>query len=184
MNSLQGGLELINPEFTHVLEFGVWQGTTLRLIRNTLDSRFDVYGFDSFEGLPEDWPDTPCAKGHFSTQGIAPYIPGTLIFTGWFKDTLPEYMYQGKPIALLHLDCDLYCSTKEVLEALNPIIMPGTIIVCDEWIYTKNDDSHGDDQEQRAVLEWRDTFDRQFEIVDFEDDTERGYERKILRVTQ
>lgn len=182
MNSLQRGMQEVNPNLTHALEFGVWRGTTLRLIRDTLDSRFEVYGFDSFEGLPEDWPDTPCNKGHFSTQGQAPYIPGALIYPGWFTDTLPSYVAQASKIGLLHLDCDLYCSTKEVLEALNPFIVPGTIIVCDEWIYTRNDGSHGEDQEQKAVLEWQAEFDRELEIVPFDDTTDHGYERKILRV--
>jgi hypothetical protein len=182
MNSLQAGLKKLNPNYLHVLEFGVWQVTTLRLIRDTLDSKYDVFGFDSFQGLPEDWPDTPCAKGHFSTQGLEPYIPGAVIFPGWFKDTLPQYVFQGRPIALLHLDCDLYSSTKEVMTALNQFIMPDTIIVCDEWIYTKNDGSHGVDQEQKAVWEWSQEFDRAFEIIPFEDATPQGHERSILRV--
>src|SRR5210317_859467 len=39
-----------------ILEFGVWKGNSLKQMsthfRNT--SR-KIYGFDSFEGLPEDW---------------------------------------------------------------------------------------------------------------------------------
>jgi len=36
------------------LEFGVATGATLRKIATSFPSR-SVYGFDSFEGLPEDW---------------------------------------------------------------------------------------------------------------------------------
>jgi len=168
-----------------VLEFGVWKGTSLHLIRDTLASRYDVYGFDSFQGLPEDWPETDCKKGHFSTQGLEPYVPGAVIFAGWFKDTLPTYLFQAQPIALIHLDCDLYSSTKEVLVALNRFIMPGTILVCDEWIYTKSDGSHGTDQEQKAVWEWATEFDRKLEWnVEYTDPTPCGHERMILKVVQ
>jgi len=52
------------------LEFGVWKGDSTRrwsqLLRNK-DSR--IHGFDSFEGLPEDWNDE-IKSGHFSTRGV------------------------------------------------------------------------------------------------------------------
>jgi hypothetical protein len=163
----------------------VCQGGTLKTIRECLDLRFEVYGFDSFEGLPEDWPGTGCVKGEFSTQGLVPDISGTVIFSGWFKDTLPNYLKQARKIALLHLDCDLYSSTREVLWALNEFIVPGTIIVCDEYIYKLQAGGYGNEHEQRAIIEWCETFNRQIVHVPFEDITpNHGNERRIFRAVE
>lgn len=45
-----------------ILEFGVWRGGTINHIAGK--TKRTVYGFDSFEGLPEDWF-TGVPKGHF-----------------------------------------------------------------------------------------------------------------------
>jgi hypothetical protein len=48
---------------------------------------------------------------------------------------------------LLHIDCDLYSSTRTVLEQLSSRIVAGTVIVLDEfWIVQE--------QEKRAFDEW------------------------------
>ena len=54
-------------------EFGVYSGETLKILTN-INLKGTVYGFDSFEGLPEDWnSDNP--KGKFNTKGNPPFIP-------------------------------------------------------------------------------------------------------------
>ncbi len=184
---LEHGIELAlrSNSYPHVLEFGVWRGNTLKVLRDRFpESTHKVFGFDSFMGLPEDWPGTECNKGHFSTEGIAPAIPGTIILPGWFDNSLEIYQEWAKPISLLHLDCDLYSSTATVLARLDSYINWRTIIVCDEWIYTGLNDVRGEDQEQKAVWEWARLRDRAFEIVEFTDETDHGYERRILRVTR
>lgn len=50
-----------------VLEFGVFAGTTINQIASRV--RQDVFGFDSFEGLPERWRDG-YAEGHFKLQRL------------------------------------------------------------------------------------------------------------------
>src|SRR5216684_606656 len=61
----------IEQEVVLYLEFGVWQGASLRtwsnLLRNPLSS---LHGFDSFEGLPEAWDRFP--KGTFDVKGVLP----------------------------------------------------------------------------------------------------------------
>jgi predicted O-methyltransferase YrrM len=73
---------------------------------------------------------------------------------GEFEETLAAFLVEHPDdAALIHIDCDLYSSTKTVLEHLTPRIMPGTVIVLDEfWIVT--------DQEQRAFNEWLANYDR------------------------
>ncbi len=183
-STLQHGMTLIDSRYKHVLEFGVCQGVSMRTIRRRLDNSFSIFGFDSFVGLPEAWIDkkgkTVVTKSRFSTKGKIPDINGVKFYSGWFTDTLPEYLKIAKPIGLLHLDCDLYSSTKEVLEVLNNYVVEGTIVVLDEWFYWH--DPYYDDHERKAFLEWTENFDRKYEFINFHDTTPGGEERKMVRI--
>jgi hypothetical protein len=56
---------------------------------------------------------------------------------GWFDQTLPGFKankIKNEPIALLHVDCDLYSSTVTILNNLKENIVPGTVIVFDEYM--------------------------------------------------
>jgi hypothetical protein len=117
------------------MEFGVYQGDTIRywseLLRNP---KSKLHGFDSFEGLPENWlPQRP--KGHFSLQGQVPQIddPRVKFFPGWFEQTLPDYTLPAHDVLVLNFDADLYSSTIFVLNAVERAIVPGTYIYFDEF---------------------------------------------------
>jgi hypothetical protein len=111
------------------LEFGVWQAGSLNHLARLTPRR--LYGFDSFEGLPERW--TPSMRaGAFSTGGVLPRTAENVVLVkGWFQDTLP---------ALIHIDCDLYKSARFVLLELRSRIRPGTVIVFDEFATIMPDD--------------------------------------------
>ncbi|MGH3794758.1 MAG: TylF/MycF/NovP-related O-methyltransferase [Pseudonocardiaceae bacterium] len=113
------------------LEFGVYTGGTLKMIADARNDK-QVFGFDSFEGLPEDWR-TSMPAGTFSTDQL-PDVPGAELIVGWFDDTLADFLagHPG-PVAFLHLDADLYSSTVTVLEHVGPRLRPGTVIVFDEY---------------------------------------------------
>lgn len=164
---------LDNP-YTHVLEFGVASGDTLTTITNILplasNKKYEIFGFDSFEGLPEDWVGTTLKKGFFNLGGkIPPRVKeiietkGVKIYPGWFENTLPEYLKIAKDIALLHVDCDLYSSTKTVLYGLKDYIKPGTMIVFDEWFYNHEDKEENRQHEQKCFFEWVKDFNVKFE---------------------
>lgn len=192
-SSVQYATRFLKPGFKDVLEFGVWTGISLRQIRNKLDKSYRIMGFDSFVGLPEDWVDGngklvgQGKKGRFSTKGKTPDIKGVEFFVGWFENTIPDYLKNPAPIALLHVDCDLYSSTKTVLWSLNEYIQPGTIIVFDEWCY--NHDPKYNDHEQKAFYEWVKDCKRKFEIIDYVDPTDitkkhKYSERKIISIIE
>jgi O-methyltransferase len=118
------------------LEFGVWQGAILRwwLGRNQ-DPRSTFVGFDSFEGLPEDWDGMP--RGAFSTGGKVPDIPDPRFqpVKGYFKDTLPGWL-RGREFPrklVVHMDADLYSSTLLVLVHLLPWLKTGDVLIFDEF---------------------------------------------------
>jgi predicted O-methyltransferase YrrM len=113
------------------LEFGVHTGGTLRSIAEMAPAG-TVFGFDSFEGLPEDWR-AEFVAGAFALDTL-PEVPGAELVVGWFDQTLPGFLEQHpEQVAFLHLDADLYSSTKSVLDALAPRLRPGTVIVFDEY---------------------------------------------------
>lgn len=118
-----------------VLEFGVATGRTLNHFARCLPRKV-VYGFDGFEGLPEDWT-SRMQKGFFARSKLPKVRDNCKLIVGWFNETLPgfvKYVIGKRPVALLHVDCDLYSSTVTVLENLKDNIIPGTVIVFDEYI--------------------------------------------------
>jgi hypothetical protein len=115
------------------LELGCKSGGSLREI--ALLTRATVHGFDSFEGLPEDWSGNVQRRGTFTTRGRRPRVPANVeLHAGWFEDSLPVFAaaHPG-PIAFMHVDCDLYSSTATALAALGAGIVPGTVLVFDEY---------------------------------------------------
>jgi hypothetical protein len=112
------------------LEFGVASGSTLRCIVDSMPGR-EVWGFDVFSGLPEDWR-TGFETGMFAQE--IPDVPGARIVQGLFADTLPGFMESHPgPVAFLHLDADLYSSTVTVLDHVGPRLQEGSMVVFDEY---------------------------------------------------
>jgi hypothetical protein len=113
------------------LEFGVATGGTITAIAQVHSG--PVYGFDSFEGLPEDWYEG-YRKGHFARDDL-PTVPSNVsLIKGWFSDTLQDFLdgHPGK-VSYLNIDCDLYSSASYVLTALRDRIGPGCVIQFDEF---------------------------------------------------
>ena len=115
-----------------VLEFGVRHGNSIRQLAAL--TKQSVHGFDSFEGLPEAWHDE--GKGSYSTKGVIPKVPENVtLHKGWFDQTLPQFLAKyEEPVRLINIDCDIYSSTKTVLDLLAPRIHKGTVIIFDEYI--------------------------------------------------
>ena len=153
-----------NKSLIDVLEFGVFDGTTIKQIREAFIEDTPIYGFDTFVGLPEDWTGTELKKGNFNIGGKLPDVPNVRFFKGLFKDTIPIYLQIAKPIKLIHVDCDLYSSTKDVLYPLNSLICSGTIICFDEWYYNAKDIPENRQHEQKCFYEWVKDNNREFII--------------------
>jgi predicted O-methyltransferase YrrM len=128
--TLEFGLSLA-PEGGMALEFGVFSGTTLKIISSARGGE-QVYGFDSFQGLPEDWR-AGYPTGTFSVNGL-PDVSGAELIVGLFDDTLPGFLdVHPGPVDFLHVDGDLYSSAKTVLDLVGPRLREGSVIVFDEF---------------------------------------------------
>ena len=137
------------------LEFGVSKGTSLDFLSRNAPGGV-MYGFDTFQGLPEDWDlgDSVKPKGTFKGKPIGKAPTATLI-TGLFEDSLPGFVEDyTDQVALLHIDSDLYASCVTVFNYLEERLVPGTVIIFDE-IY--NYPNYAKD-EMKAWLEMLERF--------------------------
>jgi hypothetical protein len=133
----------LENEAISYLEFGVANGTSFLWWLTRLpnqDNKF--YGFDTFEGLPEDW-------GHFYVKGeMSANIPTVndvraKFFKGLFQDTLLGFLKNGcleeNKRKIIHLDADLFSATLFVLTTLYPYLNAGDIIFFDEFNVPKHE---------------------------------------------
>ena len=118
-----------------VLDLGVFEGRSTRHLARIFPDK-TIHGFDSFEGLPEDW--SYVLKGTFGDlEGEMPNLPdNVLLYKGWFDDTLPAWAesHSNSRITLLRVDCDIYSSTRTIFETLGHLLSPGSWILFDELI--------------------------------------------------
>jgi hypothetical protein len=125
-----------NKAYGLVCEFGVGSGRSLRMTQEILPLDISIHGFDTFTGLPQAWGDEPA--GSYSTGGIVPNMEGDVYFhKGLFGDTITPFLdTMGKDafLAYANIDCDLYTSTLDILEAFHGRIVTGTILIFDEYI--------------------------------------------------
>jgi len=149
------------------LEFGVYTGGTLGIIAQARGGR-DVYGFDTFTGLPDSWR-LGFPAGTFTVDGL-PVVPGAELVQGLFADTLPGFLEEHPgPVDFLHVDGDLYSSAVTVLELAGPRLQVGSVIVFDEYFNFSGWREH----EFRAWAEYVEAHGVEFEYVGFTFDNEQ-----------
>lgn len=144
------------------LEFGVYQGVSITTAYEALPN-WVFYGFDSFEGLPEIWREG-YGQGFFNLNGKIPELNTQInLIKGWFNESIPAWVKQYQNtysiVDILHIDCDLYSSTKTVLDNLDDLIYTNhTILVFDELINYPDYEKH----EIKALYEY--CADKQYDI--------------------
>ena len=127
------------------LEYGVYKGNSITQAHESMPE-WDLYGFDSFDGLPEKWRNG-FDKGCFGLGGHVPILhPSINLIKGWFETSIPHWIaFHGQYAVadLIHIDCDLYSSTKTILNNIDYLIRPShTILVFDELINYPGYENH------------------------------------------
>jgi hypothetical protein len=140
----------------HYLEFGVFTGGTIRFIASRIGGR-KIHGFDSFEGLPQDWAGFNLGQRAFDVGGKLPRVPANVeLHRGWFDDSLPPWVAANPgPVAFIHVDCDLYSSTRTIFQLLGDRFVAGTVILFDEYFNYPNWERHEFKAFQELVAERR-----------------------------
>ncbi|SOD39981.1 TylF/MycF/NovP-related O-methyltransferase [Nitrosovibrio sp. Nv4] len=150
-------------------EFGLWRGKTFgyahRMKHRYGRHDMKLWGFDSFQGLPdtEEHPDNIWYKGQFActrpefeailkSRGIrsAEYE----LVEGFYSESLNDSAHRrlsGRTAAVIYIDCDLYDSTIQVLNFIQPYLVNGSIICFDDFYNYKGDPEQG---EQKALAEF------------------------------
>lgn len=133
--TIVNSLNLKSESFDYI-EFGVSSGNSFKWWVNNctnLESRF--YGFDTFEGLPENWGSYK--RGDMSAE--IPIIEDNRIefIKGLFQVSLPLFLQQNKLInrkrKIIHFDADLFSSTLYSLTSMYPYLKSGDILLFDEF---------------------------------------------------
>ena len=134
------------------LEFGVYNGTSMICMHRVLgELGFDsirLFGFDSFEGLPETaakddegtWHPGQFSCDYEFTRKVLDLedVDWNRIFLikGWFSDTLNDDLirkYNITNASVIMIDCDMYLSAKEALNFCAPLIQKEAVILFDDW---------------------------------------------------
>ena len=123
------------PSRKLVLEFGVYKGGMI----NHQAKKFpdlNFVGFDSFEGLQEHWSGM-APEGTFDLGGKLPRVRRNVaLIKGWFAESGQRWKAEnpgsGVPL-LVHIDCDTYGSTVDVLELCSDYVEQGLVIHFDDY---------------------------------------------------
>jgi O-methyltransferase len=135
-----------------VVECGTWRGGMIAGIADLLGKSHRYHLFDSFEGLPPakevdgasaiEWQkdihspgyhDNCTAEVEWAERAMGMSAAASVnIHKGWFEDTLGAQPF-AEPISLLLLDGDWYDSTMTCLENLFPKVVPGGLILIDDY---------------------------------------------------
>ena len=153
-----------DPDFIYI-EFGVFSGTSINFFSNKIKK--NIYGFDSFQGLKEDWLGTSVPKGTFDLNKKIPKLNNNVIpIVGWIQDTLPKFLNEKQPkICFIHMDVDTYQSSKFILEKIKPFLINNSIILFDE-IYNFEGWDVGEYKALKEVFN-----DDEFQFISFSVDT-------------
>ncbi len=127
-----------------VVELGVSQGlslTYLKILSLAEGKDRKIYGFDTFEGLPQPLSFERGFKGQFkgSYARVVQFfrdtqtpMDGVTLVPGDIRETLKTFDFK-EPIALLHIDLDLYEGYKAGLSLLWDKLSPGAIVIFDDY---------------------------------------------------
>jgi hypothetical protein len=159
-----------------LLDLGVWIGWSTRLISDASDRA--VYGFDTFEGLVEDWQiddqvlikrgtfslTEPLAQRLMPDTGVILHdgVPDALgrkvqFIRGSTYETLDPFLADrpAAPIRLFHMDLDTYESCLHALETCKDRFVEGSILVFDEYLVTNGEMLAFYEFQSKYELEWR-----------------------------
>jgi len=152
LNFVFEDMKLPHKPNTLWLEFGVYSGNTINYISQF--SNETVYGFDSFKGLPDFWRDG-FGVGTFNRDGNLPTVNNNVeLVVGWFNESLPIFLQEHPEqlVSFIHMDADLYSSTKYIFDALKHRMDTDCVIVFDELVNYNGYD--GETGELKAFYEF------------------------------
>jgi predicted esterase len=153
------------------LEFGVYNGTSLTSTFRETEAmglrQMRLFGFDSFQGLPEaaatddegKWKpgawrsELEFTEAVLDAEGVD--RSRTFLVPGWFSETCnaeTAHRYNITKASVIMVDCDIYTSTKEALDFCAPFIKDQALMLFDDW--NTGDLAAKNLGERKAFEEW------------------------------
>jgi hypothetical protein len=166
------------------VELGTWKGGCLGIMAQAnlkfSNTRRELHGFDSFQGIPmprADKDDMTWATSEFrlstsqcdgslqpahaleASKSEVEALLSTLgypavhvhLHAGWFQDTVPQDGAKIGPIAILRIDGDLYDSYMIALDHFWDNVVPGGFVIFDDWILKGCREAVGDFFARRGI---------------------------------
>jgi hypothetical protein len=117
------------------IECGVFNADSINYFAKN-NQEINFFGFDSFEGLSENWKGSHKGKGAFDLDGVLPKVESNVeLIKGWIDDTYLFFLKEhSQKISFLNIDTDTYSPALTILKESKPYLKIGTIIVFDELI--------------------------------------------------
>ena len=122
-----------------IAEVGVYRGGSAKLIASLKGDK-TLHLFDTFKGLPAVRADVDTHKeadfNDTSLEVVQRYLSrysGLLFYQGFFPDSARELSKTATRFSLVHLDVDIYESTKAGLEFFYPRMVAGGIIISHDY---------------------------------------------------
>jgi predicted O-methyltransferase YrrM len=137
---------IIKQQFTegNIIEIGVGAGETTAYLRNYFNENFNLFIYDSFEGLSEPTTDDLLGNFHVVKGNLCyrlDYIKHILnqnctnknieYIQGWVDDTIPKNL--PNDICFAHIDVDLYEPTYHSLKHVIPKMKKNGVIIVDDY---------------------------------------------------
>jgi len=133
----------LENETIDYLEFGVASGKSFQWwLKRLTNDKNKFYGFDTFEGLPENWG-IAYVKGDMSSTIPIVNDDRAAFFKGLFQDTLFDFLKENhiekERRKIIHLDADIFSATLFVLTTLYPYLNKGDVLFFDEFNVPKHE---------------------------------------------
>lgn len=135
-------LQLIAELPGDMAECGVYRGATARLMALAGGPERTLHLFDSFEGLsqPSEGDGTHWRAHDLSVssnpvrEALADVSTPYQLYEGWIPDRFAEVA--DRRFSFVHIDVDLYQPTADSLAFFYPLVVPGGVILLDDYGFT------------------------------------------------
>ena len=121
------------------VEIGVWQGGSAYELYQVAEAQGrELHLFDTFAGMPVVTPGLDTfVRGSFAVEpGTAAklqrLLPKATLHVGTYPATHPADLHN---VAFIHCDCDQYISYRAVIDVMWPLVVPGGMMLFDDYPY-------------------------------------------------
>jgi hypothetical protein len=133
-------LKLVDHLEGDTAEAGVYEGAASSIICRARGGRSTHWAFDSFEGISapsgrddEFWTSGALAASEAGARALLEPL-GAVVLRGWIPDVFAEASIER--LVFAHVDVDIHDPTLASFEYFYDLLVPGGVIVCDDYGFT------------------------------------------------